>query len=325
MQVAVLCALINVATINALDINNETDVACYCSEEKRIKRAQKYFIHSAEKSILAKSERAIIQDSDKERMMRLFYAFDFDGVISASIGNKSIYYMRIFKNGNDEIRTLLNLVSDNKTEIIPFNAFPQHYEATLGGRENKPAMFFSFYRDPMTRFISAYTEIMLRKSFWNREHGKGYSPLPVKDFIELLLHWRCDHMREMNHCWSQVGPRIVANRLRTFLTFNFHSYRLEDFNASIAELAKAMDIPQLYSTYRDRGFRRLSSHFSSNDPMGTSRAAKEFLANSPLYTLAVCRIYFSDYLCSPPPGYKFPVACNKYFLSEKEQRSIRKL
>ena len=211
--------------VHALDLMNITDMADYCKNKHRILPLQDYQIHKASVAILPVRERALIDRGQRKKMINEFYTFSFDGITLAEFPRKEIYYMRIFKNGNDEIRALLEHATGNRTEVVTYDTFLPRYQKTHRGRKGKSAFIFTFTRDPMSRFISAYTEVMVRRKDWFRVNNKEYEPLPVKNFIDELLHYRHHFFKDMDHVWSQLGPMTLVHEMSKYMSFEVHLYR----------------------------------------------------------------------------------------------------
>ena len=113
-------------------------------------------------------------------------------------------------------------------EVVTYNTFLpryQKYQKTHRGRKGKSAFIFTFTRDPIPRFISAYTEVMVRRKDWFRVNNKEYEPLPVKNFIDELLHYRHHFFKDMDHVWSQLGPMTLVHEMSKYMSFEVHLYR----------------------------------------------------------------------------------------------------
>lgn len=271
---------------------------------------------------------------------------------SSHIGSNKLSYYIIWKNGHEYIRSLLLRYSDPeyaRRKSLTTAKFVGRTEAScrLGycveylSKDLEDITFpidqkrfaFTFTRNPLSRFISAYTEIEYRFD------GKSDKELPlqfpigsvdrVKEFIIFLLSgggskaFMGGFDGDIYHIMPAIGTLLLANRKEYK---SIHLYRIESFEEEIGRLAKDSGFHELLDLYQQVPYNK--THASASYHNVTTRAAMTLLyPHSKNLTLgvtseseirwnssssvgdkrflkAICRIYYSDFLCF---GYDFPL------------------
>ena len=244
--------------------------------------------------------------------------------LSRSNQNRGIKFLRYFilrKNANTYIRSILNhfqifgedLQSSQKLtmtvtprskniQLIP-NGSISSDDAAINPSNSNSTFSFTFVRDPISRFISGYTEVEYRwltdprLSRFNsavttdsqRPFFKTNSPVGstqrVKDFIRMLLlsnGSKCASVfnysekdfddATLNHIAPMISTLIWAKK--SSLSHLLRLYKLERFNHEWERLARESSFKSLSKVKASTPLKR---HGSSNDPFNTSRAAKMLL------------------------------------------------
>lgn len=218
----------------------------------------------------------------------------------------SIVYYRIYKVGNDNIRSLLFEHAFNQTDQMALFAAMgcpadrcQHEHVTRldMGMLRDPSLpvfpadrfVFTFVRHPIVRFISAMNEIESRAVGNPRktrslpfQHEIG-SVERVMDFIDLVLStggsgapFRLLEDIELGHIAPMIGTLFLA---RSVERSNLQVYKLENFGGDWRRLSRHAAIPQLEGIFmhRKQGKNWLV-HASASDPYNVTRAATSLLA-----------------------------------------------
>lgn len=221
----------------------------------------------------------------------------------------ALTYYRIFKNGNDNIRSLLmeyaHHIDGQEREyqrqnctfkeclhrrfhaLIPAALksmyFPSHHRRYA----------FTFTREPIERFISAITEVEYRAKTnllskgdqpitpLPLEHPLG-SPLRFMEFIKFILisaaspsFFRTYAGVEIAHIAPQIGTVVLATRIEAD---DFHIYRLDRFNEYWTQIANDTKLSQLEVMKKRRKVRDWPKHPSSDDPYQSTLAARSFFS-----------------------------------------------
>lgn len=276
-----------------------------CSTEAGILNIQRDQWNKARLEVLGSSQVGF-QGEDFE-----FYKRSF-GAVELLLGNNkkklnALVYYRIFKNANDNIRSMMlehayqidGREEDYRRQNCTFNEcvhrrmhyltpdavkslyFPYHYKRFA----------FSFTREPISRFISAVTEIEYRMKLAELKKGKVKvmpfqsklgSQLRFKEFIKMILLsggsrslFRDYADIEISHIIPQIPTILLAQKVEGD---GFHIYRLADFDNDWSKMVNESQLTKLQSVYRGRGEREWNHHSSSLDPYGTTLAAKAFLS-----------------------------------------------
>eukprot|EP00614_Pseudopedinella_elastica_P023787 CAMPEP_0172643192 /NCGR_PEP_ID=MMETSP1068-20121228/235815_1 /TAXON_ID=35684 /ORGANISM="Pseudopedinella elastica, Strain CCMP716" /LENGTH=212 /DNA_ID=CAMNT_0013457191 /DNA_START=465 /DNA_END=1103 /DNA_ORIENTATION=- len=181
----------------------------------------------------------------------------------------------------------------------------------VGKRDCPAGLFaFTFVREPLAHFISAFTEIIWRIHYYglsvddvpdpvqvNRSHAllflRGFLDLkPADRLFHRSANERVRHDPEnLHHADLMKGAFGPGNR-----TFHFVG-RLERAERDWAEAMRLADAGDL-----SRGFGRTqidasSHHESSVDPQGAKAAMIELLCLEPVIRRGVCELLREDYEC----------------------------
>ena len=238
--------------------------------------------------------------------------------------HKGIKFLRYFilrKNANTYIRSILNhfqvfgedLLSNQKLAMsvtprirnlqLNPNGSVSSIDAAINPSIANSTFSFTFVRDPISRFISGYTEVEYRwqtdsrlarfnstgakdsPSFFHKNSALG-SVQRVKDFIVMLLlsnGSKCSSVfnnsaddfndATLNHIAPMISTLIWA-RKSSPPRLPLKLYKLEHFNHEWERLARDSTFQSLIKT---RFSTPLKTHGSSDDPFKTSKAAKLLL------------------------------------------------
>jgi hypothetical protein len=246
-----------------------------------------------------------------------FYKRTF-GVVELMLGpNKknltSLVYYRIYKNANDNIRSLLleyaYTIDHQEIDYQRQNCRNQttcihrrihHLTPTAMKTLYFPSYHyryaFTFTREPISRFLSAVTEIEYRIQETIRKKRKypllpfQYpigSPLRFQEMIKLLLLssgssslFRDYKEIEIVHLAPQIPTILLGQKVETI--HDFHIYSLDSFNDYWEKISNQTKLKELQKIYLNRGQRDTQPHPSSLDPYHTTLAAKSFLSHSSL-------------------------------------------
>lgn len=207
-------------------------------------------------------------------------------------------YLRIPKSGND--RTRCNLASaPGKGWVVDC---PSKQAAKMYMQNGTSV--FTVVREPLSRFVSGYTEVEYRTSENVQVQKKFDQPIGSKERIkEYLMHLlQGDTYIEVFHTFSQSWIGVPFARI--------HAYKLEDNNVGWKSLMTDLGIsPDLEYSFRCGG------HMSSLDPLRTTAAAKAALRHDPNVTKALCTLLLPDFLNF---HYQMPPICS----SDKQIDSI---
>jgi hypothetical protein len=300
------------------------------------------------------------------------------------VKTKQLAYYRIFKNGNDNIRAHMYRYATILEGGPLLKSGFEHACCSIIDNENSPEQFscsldkcrhqylqminaagvnnqvislksinsrypFTFIRDPISRFVSGYTEIEYRLSV--KKNFVHYLPLfsrvgtieRFKEFIRMIINSEGSQSlfrnrnTELEHIAPQIGVIFSATKVEKK---KLNIYRLENFKDEWTRLSKESGLPDLLDYLEND---QLASHHSSKDPNGTKIAAYKLLnpalnkANtcqsnnitsindaedilqniSYHYLRALCRIYLPDFTCL---HYDLPQAC--YSILDDVQISI---
>lgn len=216
-------------------------------------------------------------NEEQKNIARRFYLHC--GLKSFLFMDGKALYLRIPKSGND--RTRCNLAkAPGKGWIVecPDKKIAQMY------RKNGTSVF-TVVRNPLSRFISGYTEVELR-TLKNAQVQKGYShhigsTERVHEYLMRLLSG--DDYIEVFHTFSQSWVSVPFAEIQ--------AYKLEDNARGWDSLMMRLRIsPGLKYSFQCGG------HKSSLDPLRTTAAAKAELEKNANVTKALCTLFLPDFL-----------------------------
>lgn len=207
---------------------------------------------------------------------------------------KSLNYYRIFKCGNDNVRSLLYEAAHAIThqnlffriqcaaeecaheDILRYSPTEQrngsHFQHHPSGR-----LAFTFVRDPISRFISAINEIECRaqKFKWRQPLLPVSSSLGtherLHEWIEFLVFnisgsqlelWKYEDI-ELSHLAPMVGTIVQGNRIEGR---RFHVFHVEDFLQGWQRLSQLSNLPLLSDLAAKREKTGWDQHECSRDP-----------------------------------------------------------
>ena len=233
-------------------------------------------------------------------------------------GIKFLRYFILRKNANTYIRSILNhfqIFGEDHQKLTMtvtprnknFQLFPNgsisSNDAAINPSYSNSTFSFTFVRDPISRFISGYTEVEyrwftdprlsrfnstvtadLRRPFFQTNSPVG-SVQRVKDFIHMLLlsnGSKCASVfnnsakdfddATLNHIAPMTSTLIWAKKSSP--SHPLRLYKLERFNHEWERLARESSFQSLAKA---KASTPLNRHGSSDDPFNTSRAAQLLL------------------------------------------------
>ena len=227
-------------------------------------------------------------------------------------------YLRVYKSGND-------FVCDNMRrnprlgEILEKQRRPEAMQCPL-----EPQLAFTFVREPLTHFVSGFSELMFRlahpEQFVSRVQlaFNGYDAQGVRfhkarlgdapeafilDFIDGKFKGGFASAAEV-HAWPQVA--FLSQHVRAGFSVGMIA-DLDDSASGWSELGR---------TLAERGYRgdwpaldpHLGQHTSTDRASNNSMRVRmeELLRQKPAYLEAMCRVMLPDYVCL---AYELPSEC----------------
>lgn len=203
--------------------------------------------------------------------------------------SRCVLYHRIWKNGNEAItRTLRSEASshgwrsadihDHSSRLPPWCLAPNasmHSDALLA---------FTFVREPLSHFISGYTEFFWRNS---HHHGSGSEAAAAETLRDLLdgTAWQ-GHMR-IGEPFFHMAPQ--AGVLRGLLGRSVAVAQLERAQEGWSAIFGAT--PLNGSRLSDQG----KPHAASSDPQGARRSMVSLLRLRPDLRRGLCALLMPDY------------------------------
>jgi hypothetical protein len=279
----------------------------WCTSEEAILLVQRKQWLKAKEEVFGNSQVA----NDFEFYKRTF------GVVRLMLGPNrrnltSLAYYRIYKNGNDNIRSLLleyaysidHRQSDyehhcrNQSETCIHRRIqhfsPMAMNTLYPSRHHRYA--FAFTREPISRFLSAVTEIEYRMQEAIRRKGKHAalplfqhargSPLRFQEIVKFLLSndgassWFQKYRDlQLVHLVPQFPTILLGQKIEKN---DFHIYRLDQFDEHWEMISNQTTAYSLQTLYLAHGKRDVQPHPTSLDPYNTTLAAKSFLSYSSL-------------------------------------------
>jgi hypothetical protein len=296
----------------------------YCTDIDMVRYVQKKELSLARVDVFGgtvetDTAQRVVYDGEQH----LFYDHSYGYVeIRALQGARpvaTLTYYRIWKSGNDNIRAHLNefgkLCNSSKVRA---ECSPAHVQSHVGDRlcidhcyvdtahldyvdvslaskthEKHKKMVtnygatrfpFTFVREPISRFVSGYTEVehrLMKSADKDMYHLPLYqqigTPERFKEFIQMILkadgskRYLHDKNVEIPHIAPQIGTFLLAQTLEGK---RINRYKLEHFAAEYERLANESGFWGLMDVYsaKDR-----AQHPSSQDVFKTTHAAYSFL------------------------------------------------
>ena len=206
-----------------------------------------------------------------------------------------------------DLLAVAHVARRNAANIQAFNNDSTPYtvdaaEVVTQRSRNASLLTFTFVREPMARFISAYNEISFRSVFFpnaaehysrpgvthvRQPHG---SSMRFRAFLRDLLSGA--PVVDIEHAFTSVGALAMD--------VDFIG-RLERFDADFARLLARLQLPADTPFNRSAG-----AHASSADPTRDRAAAAAVLREDADAAAAVCLLLLPDFACL---GYALPHAC----------------
>lgn len=277
-----------------------------CFDEELVLQIQRDQWAKAKSEVFGSSQ-AGFQGSDMDFYRRHFGVVELLLHPSNKKNLSSIIYYRIYKNANDNIRSLLTeyaYLAENQSASFEaqncrneecFHRKIHYLQATAVKAvyfNAKQRRFpFTFVRDPLMRFISAMTEVEYRSQKAIRSQQKDIqlpfqSPLGstarFQEFVKMILAsggskllFKQHRDIEIQHVAPAIGTLILGHKIEGKA---LRLYRVEDFENDWRRLARDTALPQLGSIYKNRTQSPWTEHPSSKDPHRTTAAAKSFLS-----------------------------------------------
>lgn len=274
---------------------------------------------------------------------------------------RSLNYYRIFKCGNDNVRSLLyeaaHAISHQNLffriqcaaeecaheDILRYSPAEQrngsHFQHHPSGR-----LSFTFVRDPISRFVSAINEIECRaqKFKWRQLLLPVSSSLGsqerLQEWIEFLVFnisgsqqelWKYENI-ELSHLAPMIGMIVQGNRIEGR---RFHVFQVEKFFQGWQRLSKLSNLPLLSTLAANHEQSGWDRHECSQDPYHIVSNYSRFFdpayegqgitksEKNVKYIRSICALYLTDFMCGE---YEFPSCCTDIFAMLIESHSLRK-
>mmetsp|Transcript_5355 Transcript_5355/g.33558 ORF Transcript_5355/g.33558 Transcript_5355/m.33558 type:complete len:346 (+) Transcript_5355:651-1688(+) len=210
-------------------------------------------------------------------------------LMSRSLLDGNALYIRIPKNGNDNIRCNLMNWPGEGSDLPCLNRTKGLQLSTSGVR------IWTFVRHPISRFVSGYTEVEFRNQDDPKVQAKFTHPIGTKErfreYVTSMLQGR--KVPQIYHTFSQswLGTRfpvITAGKIESMD---------KDWLAIQEWLGIARPIPF---------DKECNVHPTSADPLGTTAIAKLALEEDPSLMQALCALLLPDFLNF---AYELPEVC----------------
>eukprot|EP01084_Bolivina_argentea_P259365 437620_1 len=262
-----------------------------------------------------------------------------DGIAGELFYSKQLNYIHNYKAGGSTIQIGLNKL--NIERKLNINGQIHRGGISKGNFTkfvNSDATIFTFIRDPIEKFLSAFAEAIKRHI---KKGGKGMRKYDIDFYemsgIQVLRIWIANMLESTADLYiSNITQNINIGKGRNTLEpipetkwIDFHSvsnhhimepmHSLFTFVGNLENLNN--DLPQVLSKYisdhklkynssllMDKYFKRQRNR---NNGYITNNVSRKFnlkrsdLSDNDIHN--ICRIYWSDYICFP---FQIPIACN---------------
>jgi len=228
---------------------------------------------------------------------------------------EGLLYSSIAKSGSSTIRVMLRAISNGSN---PEKLSRRAYREKNGGQKlpSERKFFFTFVRDPIERFLSAYAEVWRRGKFWFS--GMVYQnrmfklpPIALKaEAMALFIDRLADEGFWDGHLEPQT-VKITNQNLNSCLPFNFIG-RLENFEQDILHV---FDVAKVK---RERWIKTWER--GRTTPSEEKEKLRQiFNRQTQARVKTICRVYSLDFLNF---GYPYPDACKEMNLTAQESKPI---
>ena len=236
---------------------------------------------------LAVADGEALVDPKQKDVARRFYTQC--GLQNLALMNGNSVYVRIPKNGNNNIRCNLASFPGEQEELKCLRQVDGLKLVSSGVK------VWTFVREPISRFVSGYTEVEFR----NRDDPKVQEhfkhKLGTKErFREYVVSMLDGHrVHAIFHTYSQswIGT--------TFPVLNAGKIENMEEDWSALQVWLGLRAPQPFN-------KNCSTHPTSSDPLATSAAARQALEEDPALLNALCALLLPDFLNF---HYQLPSAC----------------
>jgi hypothetical protein len=280
------------------------DLMQVCLNEPWIMKIQREQFFKARQEVLGNVFLGGFQGEDMDFYKRTF------GLTEIKVDSKqgkrtvdTIAYYHIWKSANTNIQSLLlqflyesdrNLKAyyaqkcrTEKCVHSKMQSFSADASRNLYVKNRNQRYPFTFTRDPLTRFISAMSEVEYRSKSFNRTlplQNKIGSQERVQEFIRMLLMsggsrslFRDYEKNDILHVYPMIGTYLLSESIEGR---PISLFKIETFRQDWEKLSKNLSLPLLAQIYRERKEKDWFKHNSSTDPLGTSLAAKSLFSYS---------------------------------------------
>lgn len=243
-------------------------------------RARKWLeLHVADDEVLV--------DPEQKDVARRFYTQC--GLKNLAVMNGNSVYVRIPKNGNNNIRCNLEGFPGEAEDL---KCLHQHEGLKLVGSGVK---VWTFVREPISRFVSGYTEVEFRNQNTEKIQKRFKHALGTKErfreYVVSMLEGRRVHAIFHTYSQSWIGtefPVLNAGKIENME---------EDWDS--LQVWLGVRAPKPFD-------KACSTHPTSRDPLGTTAAAHQALHEDPALLNALCALLLPDFLNF---HYELPTAC----------------
>jgi hypothetical protein len=176
------------------------------------------------------------------------------------------------------------------------------------GRTAADIPVFTFVRDPMTRFMSGFSEAVFRE-FWfkRKQHSLQLNVSDAKSYLTTFLNYEhpiagLEHVQPMAGAFFHFRIDILG-RLESFRE-DWASKVQAAYNLSSTTLNE--EVGQ-HATSQNHPRSRESKSLEELDPHNARRALAQLFEQEVAFLRAVCHLILVDYVCLPM--YALPLEC----------------
>ena len=246
-----------------------------------------------------------------------------------NVTNHNLVYVRIWKNGNDEISFVLNNLIravnglNWNGHLVPranshYSAYLTAINDTAAGEAtiftrmkeyNKDVKLnvFTFLRDPYSRFLSGMSEIVEREEDQDQQipvvekFDVDDAKVFFRDLLSCQLKGRFD-----TDLIAHISPQMRFLQSSLFGNETLYIGQVEHMVDDFATIMTKIGIPEKYRSMDPD--HHLNGHVATrSDKLHVRESFRDLFVKEPQYLRALCWLLIPDYICIPV--YQVPAAC----------------